>query len=205
MTKYIDRSLAFDEYRSLLDRLLAEGKTTGADQSEAMLGYGRLNRARMKRLETTAVLDEVVESAIANLDVDWIWLILTEGWCGDAAQNIPVIEKIAAANHGIETRYLLRDENLELMDRYLTNGSRSIPKLIAIDRKSGNVLGSWGARPQAAQELFYRLKDEGLEKPAIMEQVQRWYLADNGLSLQREFVELTTKWANGLAAGTAGR
>jgi hypothetical protein len=205
MKEYIDKSMTFGEYTALIDRLLEEGKTTGTNQSEAMVGYGRLNRARMKRLETTTVLDEDVAADIHKLDVDWIWLVITEGWCGDAAQNIPLIEKIAAANSGIETRYILRDENLELMDQYSTNGARSIPKLIAIGREDRKVLGTWGARPREAQELFYKLKSEGLEKPAIMEQIQRWYLEDKGRSIQQEFAELTAKWANGLAAGMAGK
>jgi hypothetical protein len=91
------------------------------------------------------------------------------------------------------------------MDQYSTNGARSIPKLIAIGREDRKVLGTWGARPREAQELFYKLKSEGLEKPAIMEQIQRWYLEDKGRSIQQEFAELTAKWANGLAAGTAGK
>jgi len=205
MKEYIDKSLSFKGYTELIDRLLGEGKTTGIDQSDAMVGYGRLNRARMKRLEKTTVLDEDTATNFAKLDVDWIWLIITEGWCGDAAQNIPVIEKVAASNTGIETRYILREENLELMDQYLTNGSRSIPKLIAIDRLSGTVLGTWGARPRRAQELFYELKSKGLEKPDIMEQIQRWYLEDKGRSLQEEFVELSAKWANGFSVRTAGK
>ena len=64
-----------------------------------------------------------------------IWLIITEGWCGDAAQCIPTIEKIAAESKNIETHYVLRDENLDLIDEYLTNNARSIPKLIACAAK----------------------------------------------------------------------
>jgi hypothetical protein len=138
-----------------------------------------------------------VRRHIAELDVDWIWLVITEGWCGDAAQNIPVIEKIAEANRGIETRYLLRDENPELMDRFLTNGSRSIPKLIAIDRKTLEILGTWGPRPELAQALFEQQKSAGLGKPEIIENIQRWYLQDRGRSLQGELADLSLWWARG--------
>jgi thioredoxin family protein len=195
MKKYIKRSFSFDEYFALLNRLSSDGKTTGPDQSESMVSYGQLNLARMRRLAKTTELDEVVRTKIGALDVDWIWLVITEGWCGDAAQNIPVIEKIAAANEGIETRYLLRDENPELMDRFLTNGTRSIPKLIAIDRVSGDVLGNWGPRPRVAQNLFAEQKSQGIEKPLILENIQRWYLADRGRSLQKEMAGLATQWA----------
>lgn len=194
MKKYIDRSLRIDQYTGLLDSLSAEGKTTGTDQSESRINYGRLNIARMRRLDKTVELESSVRSEIGSVNVDWVWLIITEGWCGDAAQNIPVIEKIAAANPGIETRYILRDENPELMDKFLTNGTRSIPKLIAIERSSELILGTWGPRPKVAQDLFTEQRSQGIEKSVILENVQRWYLADRGRSLQKELAELTRQW-----------
>ena len=195
MKEYIDRSISFDEYIAIIDGLLAEGKTTGPEQSESRFNYGRLNRARMQRLEKTVELDDFTRERIGALDADWIWLIITEGWCGDAAQNVPVIEKIAKANPGIETRYILRDEHPELMDRFLTNGSRSIPKLIAIDRRTGEIIGTWGPRPQAARDLFNEQKSRGMEKNMILENIQRWYLADKGRSLQNEIAELAEIWS----------
>ncbi|MBV9241812.1 MAG: thioredoxin family protein [Acidobacteria bacterium] len=193
MKNYFERSMTFSEYVSLIDRLLAEGKTTGPNQSEAMVGYGRLNRQRMSRLEKTLVVDDEARALIGSNTRPQIWLILTEGWCGDAAQNIPAIEKAATASDLIETRYLLRDENFGLMDQYLTNGARSIPKLIALDRETLEVLFTWGARPQAAQDLFNRRKAEGVEKPLITEELQRWYNADHGMSVQREVAALVER------------
>jgi len=201
--EYIDNSLTYSQYLSLIDRLLSEDKTTGRDQSEKRVEYGRLNRSRLKRIEKTLVLEEDVRSKIAALDVDWVWLIITEGWCGDAAQNIPVIEKIASANAGIETRYILRDDNPGLMEQFLTNGARSIPKLIAMDRRSGVVLGTWGSRPIAAQVLHDEQKAAGLDKPLIAENIQRWYLADKGISLQREFADLAREWSEKVSAFAA--
>ena len=195
MKEYIEKSMTFAEYIKLIDDLLLDGKTTGPVQSEAMFNYGKLNRKRMHRLEKTVNLDEMLKRTVQNLNAKWIWLIITEGWCGDAAQNIPVIEKIAAENDGIETRYVLRDENLELMDAYLTDGARSIPKLICLDAETLEVVGTWGARPQAAQELFNAMKAQGLAKPLMMENLQRWYFADKNQSIQKEFEMLVQKWA----------
>src|SRR3569623_1296790 len=140
MKKYLDNAMTFSEYVSLIDRLLAEGKTTGTNQSEAMLGYGRINRQRMSRLDKTLLVDEDVRESISQNTRRQTWLILTEVLCGDAAQNIPAIEKTAAASDLIETRYILRDENVELIDAYLTDGARSIPKLIALDAETLAVL-----------------------------------------------------------------
>lgn len=184
----------YAEYVGLIDRLLLEGKTTGAKQSEAMFAYGKLNRQRMQRLDKTVEITDEVREAAGSVKRPMIWLTITEGWCGDAAQNIPVIEKIAAASANIESRYILRDEHPELMDRFLTAGARSIPKLIAIDANTLEAIGTWGARPRAAQELFQTLKDSGMPKPEIMEQLQRWYNSDKNASLQAEFAGLLQEW-----------
>ena len=202
MKRYLDNSMTFGEYVSLIDRLLADNQTTGTNQSESMVHYGRLNRQRMARLEKTINLDESVRKSISSNTRRQVWLILTEGWCGDAAQNIPAIEKVAAASDLIETRYILRDENLELMDEFLTEGARSIPKLIALDAETHDVLFTWGARPQAAQSLFKKRKAEDVEKSVITEELQRWYNADRGVSVQRELAVLVaaTRPANVSAA-----
>lgn len=144
----------------------------------------------MNRLEKTLSVTDEIRSAIAAVRRGQIWLIITEAWCGDAAQNIPIIEKIASENAIIETRYILRDENPELMDRFLTFGARSIPKLIALDAGTLEVLWAWGARPKPAQDLFFELREAGVEKPAIMERIQRWYNEDKGVSVQHEIVSL---------------
>jgi len=195
MKEFLTSSLTYTDYIGLIDRLLSENKTTGDNQSDVMVGYGQLNRARMRRLDNSIEIDPAFSSAVASLDLDMIWLVITEGWCGDAAQNIPVIEKVAAANPGIETRYILRDENSSLMDKFLTNGARSIPKLIAIDRPSGTVIGTWGPRPAAAQHQFEEQRSAGIDKPLLMENLQRWYHRDRGRSLQAELVELAAEWS----------
>lgn len=203
MKEYLERSMTFSEYLDLVDGLLKDGKTTGPVQTVAKVEFTKLNRYRMNRLEKTTVLGEGIKAAAAGLNRKLTWLIITEGWCGDAAQNVPAIEKIAAESDNIETRYILRDENLELMDRYLTNGARSIPKLIAIDTASGEVLGIWGSRPKAAQDAFEEMKAKGVEKDITLEQMQRWYNADKSMSLQVEFEGLITEWGKGRLAAAA--
>lgn len=194
MRSYLEKAMTYAEYLQLIDDLLLDGKTTGPNQSEAMFGYAKLNRQRMHRLEKTVELNAELKVAARRLERKLIWLVITEGWCGDAAQNIPVIEKIAAASSNIETRYVLRDENPELIDRFLTGGARSIPKLIALDAESLEVLGTWGARPAAAQALFEEMKTRGVEKPLIMASLQRWYNADKSVSIQEDFEALIDQW-----------
>ena len=194
MKNYVEKSMTFAEYIKLIDDLLLDGKTTGPNQSDAMFNYGKLNRQRMHRLEKTVVLDESLREKVQNNKRKMIWLVITEGWCGDAAQNIPIIEKIAAESALIETRYVLRDENPLLMDAYLTNNARSIPKLIALDAETLAEIGTWGPRPAAAMDLFSELRNRGLEKPLIMENLQRWYIADKNQAIQTEFEKLLEDW-----------
>jgi hypothetical protein len=148
----------------------------------------------MKRLEKTVEINDALKQKARNINRRMIWLVITEGWCGDAAQNIPIIEKIAAESSNVETRYVLRDENLELMDKYLTNNARSIPKLICLDAEMLEEIGAWGPRPKAAMDYFYEMKAQNLEKPQMMENLQRWYLTDANQSLQMEFERLLSEW-----------
>ncbi|UJF27787.1 thioredoxin family protein [Planococcus sp. 107-1] len=89
-------------------------------------------------------------------------LVITEDWCGDAMMNNAILRKIAEAS-GIEVHCVYRDENLELMDRYLTNGGRSIPKYIFLS-KEGEVLGDWGPRAPKVQEFVMEKKSRLPEK-----------------------------------------
>lgn len=203
MKEYLERSISYSEYISLIDQLVAEGKTTGPNQSESLAHFTKLNAHRMHRLAKTIELDEdVVELAAAN-SVKQTWLIITEAWCGDAAQNIPVIEKIAAESDIIETRYIFRDENLELMDRFLTNSARSIPKLIALDSDTLEVVWTWGARPVEAQTLYESLRADNMPKAEILEYMQRWYNDDRGRSVGREFTEFLAVIGGRKTAGAA--
>jgi len=82
MKEYLDNAMTFAEYIKLIDDLLLDGKTTGPNQSEAMVGYGKLNRQRMHRLEKTVTINDSLKAKAKNVGSRWIWLVITEGWCG---------------------------------------------------------------------------------------------------------------------------
>ena len=181
------QAIPYDAYLQLSALLVKEERTSGPNQSEAYVYYTKLNVQRMKRLNKTI---EVPASVIELLKVkaaNWTWIILTEPWCGDAAQCVPVIEKLALSAGNIQTLYLLRDEHPEVMDAYLTNGGRSIPKLICLD-KTGKELFTWGPRPAVIQEVMNRLKAEGITEIAtIVEQIQKAYNEDKQAGIFSEF------------------
>lgn len=201
--EYLGGSMSFAEYNGLVDSLVEVNRTTGPNQLQALVDFTRLNQARTRRLLKTLSVDENASAMLRSVCGHQIWLVITEGWCGDAAQNVPAIETIATASANIETRYILRDENPELMDRFLTRGTRSIPKVIVLDRVTRMVLGTWGPRPAEAQELFDRRKAAGVDKPVILEELQRWYNADKGISVQREMAEIACKCADAAELQTA--
>ena len=193
MTTYISKGISYENYQNLLDGLIAEGKTTGENQTEDFLNYAKLNLARMHRLNKTAALIPEVKEALLKVKSDFVFLILTEGWCGDAAQNIPVIHLVEKECEKIELKLLQRDENLELMDRYLTDGGRSIPKLICLDKRSLKEVFVWGPRPAAVQELMLELKSKNATLAEKGEVIHKWYNTDKTLSLQKELLVLIEK------------
>lgn len=187
----IAKGISYQTYLALTEQLLTEGKTTGPNQSKEYVHYTELNFHRMKRIFKTIHILPDLEQVTKSISNKMTWIILTEAWCGDAAQNIPVIEKIAALNHKIEVIYLLRDENLELMDQYLTNGGRSIPKLIALDAETNEEVFTWGPRPAAIQKVMDQLKADGFaEISKIVEEIQKAYNEDKTVSVQKEMLHL---------------
>ncbi|MBC6699962.1 thioredoxin family protein [Hymenobacter puniceus] len=181
----------YAHYRQLIDALQAEGKTTGPEQSPELTEYTRLNVQRMQRLDkTTHVLPEL-QAAVQALPQRYEWLIITEGWCGDAAQIVPVLEAVAQASNGnIRTHYLLRDENPDLMDRYLTNGARSIPQLVVLRADTLTEATHWGPRPAPAQTLLLDLKAQGATHEEYAEKIHGWYAKDKTQSIQHELLAL---------------
>lgn len=181
----------YSTYRQLIDDLLAQGKTTGPQQSDELLTYAKLNEQRMNRLDKTVKVLPELSAAVASLQGHYIWLLITEGWCGDAAQTLPVIEAVAQASAGhLRTAYVLRDENLDLTDRYLTNGSRSIPKLVVLHADTLTEVLHWGPRPAEAQALILKLKAEGMAHDDFIRELHAWYAHDRTQATQHELLAM---------------
>ena len=153
----LQNSCSYNEYRTLVSNLISEGKSTGHEQSEDLLHYSELNEVRMKRLEKTLKLDLEVEKALRNLKSKQTWLVIAEGWCGDAAQILPIIKLMSEASENIDLKLVFRDENDALMNQFLTNGSKSIPKLLLLD-EAFHLINHWGPRPEGAKNLIIEYK-----------------------------------------------
>ena len=151
--KALESATSYQEYRTLVSEHVKNGTSTGPNQTEALTQYTLLNDSRMRRLDkTTKIPDNVVEN-VKEFKGNQTWLVLTESWCGDAAQSMPIINKLAETTDKIDFRILQRDRHLELMNAFLTNGAQSIPKLIVIDTAMNKLVGEWGPRPSKATEM----------------------------------------------------
>lgn len=189
LEKGISESLTYNDYRELVANLLGQNKSTTKNGDESLVGYSKLNNSRMKRLDKTFKLDEEVKQKVKTIENKVTWVVLTEGWCGDAAQNIPIINKIAEENENIELKLVLRDENPELINEFLTNGNQSIPKLIQIE--DGKVTKKWGPRPSIATKMIADYKAEhGVVDAEIKKDLQLWYNKDKGLNTVDDIIEL---------------
>jgi hypothetical protein len=191
---YWNKGFSYREYYRLIKDLLEQNKTTGPDQSEHMVKYTRKNIERMDRVvDIFQPLPELAE-VMSKSPKAVHWLVITEAWCGDAAQLVPAIDMTAGLNRDITCRFILRDENPELMDAFLTRGGRSIPLIIFLD-KDFNFVGRWGPRPLPLQQLIDTWKtQDGMTFGQIVRNVHQWYDEDLTMTYQQEIAALLSEF-----------
>lgn len=187
----LDKSLSYQAYRDLVKQLAEENSNTGNEKTEALADYTKLNDRRMKRWgKTIKVTDEAINK-IKNFKEPVTWLVITESWCGDAAHIVPVLNKVAELNENIDCKVVLRDENPELMDAFLTNGNKAIPKVIMLDNDTGDVLKTYGPRPSEATNYVDRFKAKhGTLTPEFKEDLQHWYNTNKGQNIINDLTEI---------------
>ena len=193
IVKAQDHSFSYNEYREYVSKLISEGKSTGHTQTEDLLHYSELNETRLKRLDKTIKVIPEIEQELINLSKKYTWLVISEGWCGDAAQLLPIMNKMAEVSENIDLQIVLRDDNDELMSQFLTNGGKAIPKLIILD-ENNNLIADWGPRPEPARKLIadYKAANGLVDEPVKIE-LQKWYLQDKGITTQNEIMNLMAK------------
>jgi hypothetical protein len=190
---YIDKSVDYATY--LADFELAVEHNTPLPESEqiSLFKYYPLNLQRTHRIHKQYTIMPELLAAVNALAKPIYWLVITEPWCGDSAQNLPVIADVAEQSGGkINLRIVYRDENPELIDRFLTNGGRSIPKLIQLTNDL-EFIADWGPRPAEAQALVFKLKADNIPHDEYIATVHKWYADDKAQSLSTELVELLGK------------
>lgn len=190
----LDGAMNYTSYRDLIQTLLQENKTTGNDHSESLVDYTKMNVQRMNRWDKTAVLLESSIKKINELKSKTTWLVITEGWCGDASQILPIINKMEECSPNICVKYILRDEHHEIMNRFLTNGAKAIPIVVFIDSESLAVIGHWGPRPSEPQKIVldFKKNPNGI-KEQLYATIHAWYAKNKGVAIQEELINRLEK------------
>ncbi|MEN8193878.1 MAG: thioredoxin family protein [Bacteroidota bacterium] len=190
-----NKGMTFEKFNDLADTKIRETDESKLDnEAKRKFGFTQLNQRRTYRILKTYKVNEKIEKAISKIIQTQTWMILTEDWCGDSAQNLPYIYKYSELNDNIELKILNRESNLDIMDKYLTNGVRAIPMFIAFD-ENGNELFEWGPRPEEAKELVAKWKAEGDTKDQFNEKLHLWYGRNRGKDFEKEFLRLLDREA----------
>jgi len=198
----IDQAYTYEQFKKVVRHLYDQGEpTSGSDSEMPLLEFTKLNLQRMNRIEKTVQMNEDLKAQLDSLPNHVYWVVLVEGWCGDVGQNLPIIDKLSAASNNVTLKILFRDENLEIMDHYLTYGGRSIPKLICLDGGTWEELGTWGPRPEPVQNAIMEMKENKPEVKSrkdwveeIHEFMHKWYAEDQGHTIQQEFKQMAKSW-----------
>lgn len=173
-------SFKYSNFQKHMQTYVKQGKSSGISQSEELSKYTKLNQSRIKRLTKTQKVEGEIVNTVATLNQSLTFLVLTESWCGDAAQTVPVIYKVAEQSKHINLKIAYRDENPDLMNYFLTNGNQAIPKLLVLDSNS-NVLGDWGPRPTTATKMVKDYKEKhGSLSDQFKKDLQIWYNENKG-------------------------
>lgn len=187
----LKKAISYKEFREQVATHTENGTSSGPYQSEALSNYTLLNNSRMKRLDKTLIIDENVSEKFQEYQKNVTWLVLTESWCGDAAHSMPVMNKLVEKTKNIDFKVLHRDENEELMNLFLTNGTMSIPKLIAFDNETQEVINDWGPSPSIVINKTKEFKAaHGTLTPEFKKEIQVWYNQNKGKCIASDLLRL---------------
>ncbi len=169
----------FQSYLQYFESILDNPNPSAPYDNPDYFNYTKLNWSRMSRWLKHGVLSPEIKKVISDIQAPQEWIIITEPWCGDAAHIVPFLHMITQLNPLIKVDYELRDSEPFRINTYLTNGGKSIPKLIVRD-ETGKDLATWGPRPAACQAVYDKLKEEKADFETLKIELQKWYNKDEG-------------------------
>jgi len=179
----------YAEYQKLFDSILENPERSAPYNDEMYFNYTKLNRTRSKRWDKQELTNQKILSKLKQVTQRQHWIIITEPWCGDAAHIVPFLVKMTDENDLITYDIQLRDTEPFLIQKYLTNGTKSIPKLIVKDENGNDVL-VWGPRPKGAQEVVNEMKAQNSDFEQTKIALQNWYNDNKGEEICNELAEL---------------
>lgn len=188
-----EKGISYSDYVNCTIEEIARTQISDLTPKEVKrFNFKILNLQRSNRITKSYNPAEELIKLLDDISEPQLWMVITENWCGDSAQSLPYIASMAAHNSLIDLEIMLRDTNPDIMDLYLTNGTRSIPILVAFN-SAGNELFRWGPRPQYAINMINQYKADGLEKSEWTEKLHLWYARNKGSEIEKEFIDLFNK------------
>ncbi|EEI93758.1 hypothetical protein HMPREF0765_0611 [Sphingobacterium spiritivorum ATCC 33300] len=181
--------MKFEAYLAYFEDILHNPAAHAAYQDEEYFHYTKMNWSRMSRWLKKFEPSAEAKAFFGTITTKQHWILITEPWCGDAAHSVPMIYKMVKDNPNIELDIQLRDTAPFLIEQYLTNGGKSVPKLV-IRNEAGEDLAVWGPRPDGCTAVFMQMKAKGAEFEEIKEEIQKWYNQDKGEEIQGELIKL---------------
>ena len=167
----------------------------------AFLEQAQANAALWRDAHRLARVSEEAVARLAAIPGRWHLLVMVEDWCGDAVNILPLLARLAEQAPNVDLRIVGRDDNADLMDAHLTNGSRSIPVVMVLD-EDYEERAWWGPRPSALQRWVV---DEGmaLEKSERYRRMRTWYARDRGRTIVDEVIDVVARAAGDVSASAA--
>ena len=188
-------SLTFDEYMELFNSIVNSDNPSAPYDKPSWLRYTKSNLERTQKILSAMTVNQKLYNLVSEINKDWIWVVLTEPWCGDASWGVPTLYMIAQCNERIQFKLLLRDKHPEIMANYQTAGTDSIPKLICIDANTKEIVGTWGPRPRELQSVVMNIKNlPGLDYREATRALHQWYLDDFTKSTQSDLTSSIKTW-----------
>jgi len=179
----------WEEYIQRFEDILSGTFSNEIYAKEAYRDYVKMNHSRMNRWLKNIEIDADLQNKLSSIGDTQDWYLITEPWCGDAAHSVPLIYLMSQLNNNIHLHLVLRDDNHDFIDQYLTNGGRSIPKLVARNG-NGEDIFVWGPRPKDLAVIHAKLKAENADFDTINQTLQTWYNHNKGVDIQHEFNEI---------------
>ncbi|GAB5521186.1 MAG: hypothetical protein RhofKO_34370 [Rhodothermales bacterium] len=196
-----NEALTYDEFVAQWRAHLAIPKKELDKKGRIYQFYALYNQGRTTNVTEAFAPSKAIEAAIGQVKRPMHWFVLTEDWCVDSAFALPMIVKLAALSKHITLKILPRDANLDMMDRYLTDGARSIPKLIAFDPSTGEEVFQWGPRPAGLHKAREAWKADGVEGKELSKRGADWYEEGGWRQVEDELLALLTHAVTPVTAG----
>ena len=187
----LDSAMSWKEYMNLHESLVLENKSTGPKQTEALSKYTSLNLTRFHRFDKTLVLEEEIIQKLNGIKEEYVFLVFNESWCGDSAQSLPALAKMEEISDKLSIKVILRDEHLELMNNYLTNGTMSIPIVVILNKETLEEVAIWGPKPKYAMQLLADFKsDPDMTRDEFNRVLHTWYSKNKTVDFQYDIMDL---------------